>query len=153
MRNLLQKWGYEWFFAWDFGWWSWMILIDSIKFHWHWQVLEIYVRCVIHQMCVCVCVCVCFVNHKNIMILFFFKKTILKWKKKHIWKGYYVFFPFNFCLWTWHGMKSMGVLASQDNSKLVCDIHIQPFKIMTIESKLKWLQIEVIVNYFISWPF
>jgi hypothetical protein len=37
-----------------------------------------------------------------------------------------VFFPFNFCLWTWHGTKSMSLLASQDNSKsyVIYNLHI-----------------------------
>ncbi len=62
------------------------------------------------------------------------------------------FFPFNF--FYGHGMEPK-VLGNDSKlyGHMIYVLYKQPFWILTVGSKLKWLQIEVVVNQFTFWPF
>jgi hypothetical protein len=61
-------------------------------------------------------------------------------------KGALCFFPSIFCLWTFHGTKSMGVLVSQNSSKLyvIYDVYIVYTTILNLDH---WIKIKMVANW------
>jgi hypothetical protein len=133
IRNIFQKWGCMWYFCLKLS------MVNDIGTNY--QIPPILISSsdllsVYHLLDVAFSIA----NHKCIIYFFilFFKYQLYE-------RGI-VFFPFNFCLWTWHGTKSMSLLASQDNSKscVVYNLHIVYTTNLNLDH---WINIKVIANW------